>query len=560
MAETTKSLQKQYDAALASFTAADTALKNAGLLNLGSAQKTFDAANKAFQAIKTRYDAALKREEQAATATTKSAEKQAEEKKANQESLVRQAQIDLNSANRRLVQEQKGAASPQKISQLTSEANSAQAVLNAVENGATGKLVKVGGTSRVQIVLDQPVSATPTSATPATSQGRATAQMRGEGVGPTAPTPPVVTQPVVTSPVPAQPVVTRPPQTAAVSTQSAISATDQKTFVDSELTKRKLKDTPANRTKLRQEFQTKNKPVDDMAWMDEFKKTYPAYSDWVGNDVVDFFGQDFVDILKQAVNTEFETEEIQALIKGTKYAKTVTDSQYKFDGASPMTQNGLIESARNAIVKDYSDVGLSQTDIDEIAKKVARNGLTATGVKQAVYQYAFRRPAAATIPTAPGMSRNALEGGDADAIRIAARAYGYNVSDAEMQAALTGGMYNGVAVTQDSILQKAQKSAKGKYFHLADQIDAGLSLEDIFSGYRNYAADALEIDPNQIDFTKDSKWARAFGTKETGQMSLTDWVTTIKSDPTFGWQFTKAANQQATDIGLTLARAFGKVS
>jgi hypothetical protein len=157
------------------------------------------------------------------------------------------------------------------------------------------------------------------------------------------------------------------------------------------------------------------------------------------------------------------------------------------------------------------------------------------------------------------MSRNALEGGDADAIRIAARAYGYNVSDAEMQAALTGGMYNGVAVTQDSILQKAQKSAKGKYFHLADQIDAGLSLEDIFSGYRNYAADALEIDPNQIDFTKDSKWARAFGTKETGQMSLTDWVTTIKSDPSFGWQFTKQANQQATDIGLTLARAFGKV-
>jgi hypothetical protein len=42
-------------------------------------------------------------------------------------------------------------------------------------------------------------------------------------------------------------------------------------------------------------------------------------------------------------------------------------------------------------------------------------------------------------------------------------------------------------------------------------------------------------------------------------MSLTDWVTTIKSDPSFGWQFTKQANQQATDIGLTLARAFGKV-
>lgn len=553
MAETTKSLQKEYDAALAAFSAADIALKNAGLLNLASAQKTFDAANKKFQAIKVRYDAALKREEK----TAKSEQKKVEEAKSNQESLLRQAQIDLNSVNRRLSQEQKGAASPQKIAQLTAEKNSAQAVFDAIQNGATGKLVKVGGTSQVEIVLDQPVSATPT-ATPTVTQGRATAQMRGEGVGPTATTAAAtetVTTPTATTPTAAPAVTSGSP----VSTQSATSATDQKTFVDSELTKRKLKDTPANREKLRKEFQTKNKPVDDMAWMDEFKKTYAAYSDWTTNDVIDHFGQDFVDILKEAVNTEFTDEEIQARIKGTQYFKSITDSQYKFDGASSAVQNGLIQSARDAIVKDYADVGLSQTDIDEIARKVARNGLTTTGVKQAVYQYAFRKPEAATTPTSPAQTRNALEGGDADAIRQAARAYGYSVSDAEMQAALTGGMYNGVAVTKDSILQKAQKSAKGKYFHLADQIDAGLSLEDIFSGYRNYAADALEIDPNQIDFTKDSKWARAFGTKETGQMSLTDWTQMIKTDPTFGWQYTKQANQQATDVALTLARAFGKV-
>ena len=548
MAETTKSLQKEYDAALAAFSAADIALKNAGLLNLASAQKTFDAANKKFQAIKVRYDAALKREEK----TAKSEQKKVEEAKSNQESLLRQAQIDLNSVNRRLSQEQKGAASPQKIAQLTAEKNSAQAVFDAIQNGATGKLVKVGGTSQVEIVLDQPVSATPT-ATPTVTQGRATAQMRGEGMGPVTKT--EEDEPAVDETPPPPP----PPSGVTVSAQSATSATDQKTFVDSELKKRKLKDTPANREKLRKEFQTKNKPVDDMAWMDEFKKTYAAYSDWTTNDVIDHFGQDFVDILKEAVNTEFTDEEIQARIKGTQYFKSITDSQYRFDGASSAVQNGLIQSARDAIVKDYADVGLSQTDIDEIARKVARNGLTTTGVKQAVYQYAFRKPEAATTPTSPAQTRNALEGGDADAIRQAARAYGYNVSDAEMQAALTGGMYNGVAVTKDSILQKAQKSAKGKYFHLSDQIDAGLSLEDIFSGYRNYAADALEIDPNQIDFTKDSKWARAFGTKETGQMSLTDWTQMIKTDPTFGWQYTKQANQQATDVALTLARAFGKV-
>jgi hypothetical protein len=157
------------------------------------------------------------------------------------------------------------------------------------------------------------------------------------------------------------------------------------------------------------------------------------------------------------------------------------------------------------------------------------------------------------------MATRALEGSDADAIRKSARAYGYQVSDAEVEAALTGGMYNGLAVSKDSILEKAQKAAKGKYFHLADQIDAGLSLDDIFGTYKKYAATLLEVDENEIDYLSDPKWADAFGSKESGQLSLTDWTQKIKSDAKFGWQYTKQANDQATDIGLTLARAFGKV-
>jgi hypothetical protein len=541
-------LQKQYDAAKAKVDAADLALKNASLLNLGAAQKAFTSANTEFAQIKIKYDEAVAEEEKAVEAKQEETDQVAEQRS----DLLAQAEKDLRSATLRLGRARSGNASAAKITELTTLVDDAQVVVTAIENGATGKIVKVPGTNKVQVSLDAPASSfvnRPSSST----RDRATAQMRGEGMGPVATVDedaPVIDE---TPPPP-------PPSNTVVSTQSATSATDQKTFVDSEITKRKLKNTPANREKLRKEFQSKNKPVDDMAWMDEFRKTYAAYSDWTTNEVIDHFGQDFVDILKEAVNTEFTDEEIQARIKGTQYFKSITDSQYRFDGASSAVQNGLLQSARDAIVKDYADVGLAQTDIDEIARKVARNGLTATGVKQAVYQYAFRRPEAATTPTSPAMATRALEGGDADTIRQSARTYGYKVSDAELQAVLTGGMYNGVTVTKDSILQKAQKAAKGAYGHLADQIDAGLSLEDIFSNYRNYAADLLEIDPNQIDFTKDGKWAKAFGSKETGQMSLTDWISTVKSDPTFGWQFTKQANQQATDIGLTLARAFGKVS
>jgi len=338
-------------------------------------------------------------------------------------------------------------------------------------------------------------------------------------------------------------------------------AADQKTFVDAQITARKLKDTPANRKLLRAEYQKTAKPADDMAWMEIFRKDYPSYSDWTTTAVTEHFGQDFIDILNTVAQgtIEYSDEELKSLLQNTKYFTAVTDKQYSFDTQRTGVQDDLIATARRAITTDYADIGLSETDLADLSRTVARSGLTGTGLKQAVYQYAFRRAAAAPMATDTKMVTNVLQGADADAIRQNARAYGYAVSDAEVQAALTGGMYNGVAVSSESILQKAQKAAKGAYGHLSDQIDAGLSLSDIFENYKRYAANVLELDESQIDFTNDPKWQSAFGTKESGQMGLGDWVTKLKSDESFGWQFTKQANQQATDVGLSLARAFGKV-
>ena len=339
-------------------------------------------------------------------------------------------------------------------------------------------------------------------------------------------------------------------------------AADQKAFVDAQIVARKLKDTPANRKLLRTEYQQTAKPADNMAWMEIFRQDYPSYSDWTTTAVTEHFGQDFIDILNTVAQgtVEYSDEELKALLKNTKYFTDITDKQYLFDTQRKGVQDDLVATARRAITSEYADIGLSETDLADLSKTVARSGLTGTGLKQAVYQYAFRRAAAAPTATDTKMVANVLQGADADAIRQSARSYGYAVSDAEVQAALTGGMYNGVAVSPESITQKAQKAAKGAYSHLSDQIDSGLSLDDIFSNYRRYAANVLELDESQIDFTKDPKWQSAFGTKESGQMGLGDWVTKLKSDKSFGWQYTKEANRQAVDIAAMIARTFGKAN
>ena len=359
---------------------------------------------------------------------------------------------------------------------------------------------------------------------------RATAGMRGEGMGAT----------------PAEAPAT--PTTTPSTTPTAPSTTTTSTTPT----------TPGAPKKVAK--QGKQVPTTE-AWIEQFRKDYPAYSDWTTQSVIDYFGQDVIDVLMKTVdpNVEYSDKELLALFKQTRYYNQTTGKQQEFDKARPAVQEQLLSDARRAIVSEYADLDLAESDLVDLSRQVARSGLVGSGLKQAVYQYAFRRPSAAPEMTAPATAQAALQGADADEIRNSLRAYGYKVSDAELQAALTGGMFDGVAVSKDQLLQKAQRIAKVQYGALADAIDAGASVDDVFYNYKQYAAQTLGLDPSQIDYMRDPKWAEAFGTKETGPLSLSEWVTKLKSDSRFGWQYTADANKQAEDVAMSIARAFGKV-
>jgi len=268
---------------------------------------------------------------------------------------------------------------------------------------------------------------------------------------------------------------------------------------------------------------------------------------------VDFFGSDLVAILVKAagqdaygqLETESEVAAFKRDVENTGYGQRTNQAEQDFD-FSPGMQADKIRVKKNEITKQYADLQLDMQQLDTVARDAARKGWTGDDLKFAIYNYAYgAKPS------------TVMESELADQIRNAGRAYGYVVSDAELKAALTNTPYNGAMVTQDSILQKAQRTAKGQYGHLSDQIDAGLSLEDIFYNYKSYAARTLGIDPSEIDYVNDPKWAEAFGNKEQGQLSLNDWLFKIKSDKRYGYQFTPQAQDEVSNIVSTLEKAFG---
>ena len=299
-------------------------------------------------------------------------------------------------------------------------------------------------------------------------------------------------------------------------------------------------------------------------WIDALQKFFPSYSDdWLAANAETYFGKDLLDLMIRVsdpkgvydLTTSAGLERIQQEIRGTNYWQTTISATKNFDQLVDADKQNLITQTKSRIANTYGDIGLTEDTLNQVAATVARTGLTGLGEKQAVYNAVFKTGAPQV------QTGRALSGVDADRIKQLGKAYNFNVTDSQVQSILTGTpeASTGLVLTEEGLRQRLQKYAKGAMPQIADQIDAGLTLEDIGGNYRRYAAQLLERSEDEIDMFS-GPYLKAFGTKESGQLSLSDWVSTVKTDPAFGWQYTKTANQQATDVALTLARAFGKVA
>ena len=304
-------------------------------------------------------------------------------------------------------------------------------------------------------------------------------------------------------------------------------------------------------------------PPSDDSFLDELAASFPAYADWSSANAIAYFGNDLIDVFRKINDGIYDTTTaegragIQRAIEQTSYWRTTQASIKNWDQLAQPDRDKRVADQKALIASTFGDLGLDDATLTDLATIAQRTGLNDLGLRQQVYGRALAKPAGVGLDT----RTLALESAAADNLRAVGRAYGYTPSTAELESALTGKPMagTGTVVTEETIRQKAQKAAKGQYSWLSEQIDAGLTLDDIFTNYRNYAARTLQVDPSTIDFTTNPKWAVAFGDKQNGQLSLNEWTRRLKSDPQYGWQFTDEANKQVNSVVSTLERAFGLV-
>ena len=165
----------------------------------------------------------------------------------------------------------------------------------------------------------------------------------------------------------------------------------------------------------------------------------------------------------------------------------------------------------------------------------------------------INRELAALISYKPGSTLGGAVGVDLTALRATARANGFDLDttfkdqiNTWLQRLAVG---ESVGTFQNVIRSQAKLGLPDKVANLLDQ---GLDLSNIYAPYRNVMASVLEVAPDSINLN-DATLRSAIGPEK--EMSIYDFQRTLRKDAR--WQYTDNARQEASDSVLKVLRDFG---
>lgn len=289
-------------------------------------------------------------------------------------------------------------------------------------------------------------------------------------------------------------------------------------------------------------------PAVPQAWEQAAREQFGAYYEVIKND------PEIMKLIEDDITLGLSDQQYQARLEQTRWWRTTTASARAWEedkARDPATLQTRIDNQLAALRSKALTLGLRLRDdvLAKLAEDSLKFGWSTTVVDNSLGAEALR--------SAGGVS-DLRRGYIGQTIRATAGAYGVPLSDVtfnEWVGKIATGQEN-----EASFQAFALDIAKNLYPSLAPSLDKGISFRAVTDPYRQAASRILEINPETIDFA-DPKWAQAFTARDDKgqQMMMTygEWNDYLRTNPTFGYEYTDGAKERAFTVVNRLAELFG---
>ena len=253
---------------------------------------------------------------------------------------------------------------------------------------------------------------------------------------------------------------------------------------------------------------------------------------------------------------QWSTAKLQSEIQGTDWWRNNSDSSRawqvtKLVNPASAAQTQAASAAGILSLAGQEGIVLTPEQVASLAGQANEHAWTSGQLQQEIGQQAsFGHVKAGTIQS----TQNTLGG--------IAQSYGVPLSQ-QASFAWAQKIAEGTA-TQDGFTAYAQDQAKLHFPTLAKHIDQGMTVRQLADPYLQLASQTLGIDPNSIDISQ-PKWAAALQSRDpktgniVGPMTSLEWQQKLMQDPTYGYDHTAQAQNEATNLVQQLGSAFGVI-
>ena len=347
------------------------------------------------------------------------------------------------------------------------------------------------------------------------------------------------------------------PTTGVVSATPVVDPAKRKAFVTAQLGARGLENTPANREILRKEYVASlakpvtvdGKPVDGKpttvsnAWEKTFRETFPAKA-WL----LDLDRTKYPQLF-QLLNTAISQEWYKSPEGLTRFTASLDATDF-YKEISNSKQLKVIQSL-------VGTLGFEGSDFTKFVSDSINFGYSGDILKQKVYSEVFKKDDAGNYINPTALERTKKSADYISTQNIAKAFFNINPADSDIEKVLTGQM---LAADYERQQREFAKSP-GRYGHLSNLLDQGMTMESIASAYKTTASRLLELNPNAIDMSTGAfEQAVTFG--EDGKKRLMtngEWEKLLRTDPQYGWEKTNNAKDEARSLSANIAQAFGRI-